>query len=123
MTYQEAYRKTINLLEHAGIEDAVSDAWILMEHVSGWNRARFFADGDRQMEPGEEERLIFLAVKRSERITVQHLTGVKEFMGIEFLVNENVLIPRQDTEVLVEETEKAIQSGESVLDMLSLIHI
>ncbi len=40
--------------------------------------------------------------KRSARIPLQHLTGVQEFMGLEFLVNEHVLIPRQDTEVLVE---------------------
>lgn len=117
MTYQEAYRKMTELLEGTEIQDAVSDAWILMEHVTGMSRTRFFADGDRQMDTADEKRLAELAVKRSKHIPVQHLTGVQEFMGIEFLVNEDVLVPRQDTEILVEEAEKVIGAGRHVLDM------
>lgn len=57
-----------------------------------------------------------MILKRGERIPLQHLTGVTEFMGLSFHVNEHVLSPRQDTECLVEEVLK-VSEGKSVLDM------
>lgn len=121
MTYQEAYKKAEQILVQQQIEDARSDAWILLEYVTGMNRTRYYVDGFREMEPDEERRFLELVARRSERIPVQHLTGVQEFMGLEFLVNEHVLVPRQDTEILVEEAEKALKKTESddvrVLDM------
>ena len=53
----------------------------------------------------EEEKIQYeeCIKRRAERIPLQHITGVQEFMGLPFLVNEHVLIPRQDTEVLVEQ--------------------
>ena len=66
------------------------------------SRAVYFADADRKMAEEKEAQYAALIKKRSKRIPLQHLTGVQEFMGLEFQVNEHVLIPRQDTEVLVE---------------------
>lgn len=109
MTYQEAYKEAEQRLESRKIGDAKSDAWILLEHVTGMSRARFFADGFGKMPEEEEQRFFALIEKRCGRIPVQHLTGVQEFMGLEFLVNEHVLVPRQDTEILVEEAEKALR--------------
>ena len=56
-------------------------------------------------------------LKRSEHVPLQHITGEQEFMGINFWVNEHVLIPRQDTETLVEEALKVTPSGSHVLDL------
>ena len=55
--------------------------------------------------------------KRAQHIPLQHITGEQDFMGINFWVNEHVLIPRQDTETLVEEALKVIPSGSHVLDL------
>ena len=121
MTYQEANQKGRTILTEHQIEDASVDAWLLMEFVTGMSRTRFFVDGMSQMKSEEEERYFQLIEKRAGRIPLQHLTGVQEFMGFEFMVNEHVLVPRQDTELLVLEAEKQLRSssGENleVLDM------
>ena len=121
MTYQEATQKGKDILIEHHIDDAAVDAWLLMEFVTGMTRTRFFVDGMFQMKPEEEERYFQLIEKRAERIPLQHLTGVQEFMGLEFCVNEHVLVPRQDTELLVLEAEKQLRRSSNevpaVLDM------
>ena len=101
MTYQEAYKKAVRNLNENQISDAESDAWILMEHVTGMNRTRYYVDGFDEMDPEDEKQYFELIGKRLQRIPVQLLTGIQEFMGMAFMVNEHVLIPRQDTEILV----------------------
>ena len=121
MTYQEANQKGRMILAEHHIEDASVDAWLLMEFVTGMSRTRFFVDGISQMKSEEEERYFQLIEKRAGRIPLQHLTGVQEFMGLEFMVNEHVLVPRQDTELLVLEAEKQLRKisveTPGVLDM------
>lgn len=117
MTYQNAYHNAVEELKNAGIEDAQSDAWILFEFATGMSRTRFWADGFSKMKPEEEAGFAELIERRKERIPVQHLTGVQEFMGLPFMVNEHVLVPRQDTEILIEEVEKILRPGMKVLDM------
>ena len=121
MTYQEANQKGRMILAEHHIEDASVDAWLLMEFVTGMSRTRFFVDGISRMRLEEEERYFQLIEKRARRIPLQHLTGVQEFMGLEFMVNEHVLVPRQDTELLVLEAEKQLRKisveTPGVLDM------
>ena len=117
MTYKEAYRKACERFKKMGIVDAESDAWILLEHVTGMSQAIFWADGNREMKSEEAEMYCGLAKKRLERIPVQHLTGHQEFMGIDFIVSPAVLVPRQDTEILVEQAEKVLEPKMKVLDM------
>lgn len=121
MTYQEAYQEGKGFLTQHGIGDASTDAWLLMEYVTGMTRTRFFVDGMSQMSAEEEEKYVQLLEKRAKRIPLQHLTGVQEFMGLEFSVNEHVLVPRQDTELLVLEAEKRLRQMNGnhleVLDM------
>ncbi len=102
MTVREAYEQGSEILKKAGIEEAQLDAWYLLEFVTGISRAVYFADADRNMETEKETQYLEWIQKRAKRIPLQHLTGVQEFMGLEFQVNEHVLIPRQDTEILVE---------------------
>ncbi|MCD8015705.1 MAG: peptide chain release factor N(5)-glutamine methyltransferase [Lachnospiraceae bacterium] len=85
-----------------GIEDAAVDAWYLMEFVTGVTRAGYLADRERRLSEELRERFVSLVNQRGAHIPLQHLTGEQEFMGLPFLVNEHVLIPRQDTETLVE---------------------
>lgn len=117
MTYQEVYRMGVNSLEQAEIVEAALDARLLLEHVCGTNRNDLLAHGDREVTEEAYESYVDYIEKRSRRVPLQHLTGVQEFMGLEFAVNEHVLIPRQDTEILVEEVLKNLHDGMRILDM------
>ena len=117
MTLEEAYRLGSDVLNEAGVPDAGTDAWILLEHVTGVSRTRYYVNPKQVLSKEEEERYLSYIEKRKKRIPVQHLTGVQEFMGLEFIVNEHVLIPRQDTEVLVETVWEDLEPGMRVLDM------
>lgn len=117
MTYQEAYTRACEMLEASGIEDAGTDSWILLEHVTGLSRALFYADGFQEMADDAAAKYLKLIGARTERIPVQHLTGEQEFMGLTFQVNSSVLVPRQDTEILIEQAERVLQPGMKVLDM------
>ncbi len=104
-------------LTECGIEDASVDAWLLLEHVTGITRAVFLAEGGQEISGEDDHRYQELLLKRGSHIPLQHLTGEQEFMGLTFRVNECVLIPRQDTEILVEEALKRLRPGMRVLDM------
>ncbi|MCH5337738.1 MAG: peptide chain release factor N(5)-glutamine methyltransferase [Acetatifactor sp.] len=117
MTYGEVFEEGKRRLTEAAIEEAVLDARLLLEHVCGTDRNTLLAHADRLVT--EEDRLRYqeLIKRRASRIPLQQLTGVQNFMGLDFLVNEHVLIPRQDTEFLVEEVLKNLHDGMRVLDL------
>lgn len=87
----------------AGVPEPDLDAWYLLEYVTGVSRAAYFADPGRELTEAQQEAFDACVKKRAGRIPLQHITGTQEFMGLSFRVNEHVLIPRQDTEILVEE--------------------
>ena len=118
-TLEELLREGVRLLETADIEEARLDAWLLLEYTSGKSRAYYYAHPEEKTDGETEERYFDLCRKRAEHIPLQHLTGSVNFMGYDFCVNENVLVPRQDTEILVEEALKILNSMDSprILDM------
>lgn len=107
MTFREALNWGKEKLQHAGIPEYDLDAWLLLEHVSGLSRAMYFVRDREEMEESCREQYEEAIRKRESRVPLQHITGVQEFMGYEFHVNEHVLIPRQDTEILVEAADRA----------------
>ena len=117
MNLGEALEYGKSQLAEAGIEDASVDAWYLLEFVTGYDRMMYFL---KVLEPltkeQEEQYREYISVRKSH-IPLQHITGVQEFMGFEFCVNEHVLVPRQDTEVLVESVLEVLKPGMSVVDM------
>lgn len=117
MTYRESYEKGKSALIKAGIGEAELDARLLLEHVCSTSRSDLLVHGDREMEASKEEEYLSMIRQRARRIPLQHLTGVQDFMGLEFAVNEHVLIPRQDTEILVEEAMRELRDGMDILDM------
>lgn len=117
MTYSELYCQGKDRLLSAGIAEADLDARLLLEYVCRTDRNELLAHGDRSVEQEKEAVYRELIDRRCARIPLQHLTGVQEFMGLEFSVNEQVLIPRQDTEVLVEEVLRNLYDGMRILDM------
>lgn len=130
MTYRECYEKGCHILNEAGIEESTLDARLLLEAVCGTDRNDLLVHGEQPVEPETEEKYFGWIGKRAGRIPLQRLTGEQDFMGLTFTVNENVLIPRQDTEILVEEVLKELHDGMRILDMctgsgcilLSLLH-
>ena len=116
-TLRNLYQYGMESLENAGITDAKLDAWYLLEYETGISRAAFFMDPDRMIEEKTAKKYQEDICIRARRIPLQHITGEQEFMGLSFKVNEHVLVPRQDTEVLVEEALKKITSGMRILDM------
>ena len=117
MTYKEIYSVGKDRLAAAGIEEAALDARLLLEYVCGTDRNELLVHGDRLIAEEQKQQYQELLKQRESRIPLQHLTGVQEFMGLCFLVNEHVLIPRQDTEVLVEEVLKNLHDGMNILDL------
>ncbi len=130
MTYRALYEAGYEMLAQAGVAEADLDARLLLEFVCHTSRHDLLAHGERNVEEEQRKRYLELTGARSKRIPLQYLTGVQEFMGLEFLVNEHVLIPRQDTEILVEEVMRNLHDGFRILDMctgsgcilLSLLH-
>lgn len=114
---QKIYKEGVRLLEDAGVEEAGLDAWHLLEHVSGITRAAYYAHPDLELDVEQEEAYFAYVRRRARRIPLQHITGEQEFMGYPFYVNGHVLIPRQDTELLVEEALGMLAPGMRVLDM------
>lgn len=130
MTYRECYEQGCRTLQAAGIEEAALDARLLLETVCGTDRNDLLVHGEQPVAPEAEEKYLNWIRQRAEHIPLQQLTGEQGFMGLTFNVNEHVLIPRQDTEILVEEVLKELHDGMRVLDMctgsgcilLSLLH-
>ena len=117
MTYKEALNKGILLLESEDISDAKLDAWYLLSYVTGISKARFFLKQHEKIDDITLYKYKDVLLKRASHVPLQYITGEQEFMGLNFWVNEHVLIPRQDTETLVEEALKVIPSGSRVLDL------
>lgn len=117
MTYREAVASGTATLELAGVTDSELDAWYLLQMVCRIERSYYYMHGEEDL-PEEQQREYEIAVqKRSEHIPLQYIIGEQEFMGLKFKVNPNVLIPRQDTETLVEEALKVLKPGMQVLDL------
>lgn len=131
MTLREAWNLGKKRLTAAEVPDADLDAWYLLEWCTGVSRSHYLAYPDEVISHDQEEQYRASLVKRERRIPLQQITGEQEFMGLSFYVNEHVLIPRQDTEILVEETAKFLRDGMQFLDLctgsgcilLSLLHL
>lgn len=119
MTYEEALREGIRILRAHDVPDAAPDAHLLIEHASGLDRTGYFMHGRDEMQAEKQEEYFRLITERAKRIPLQHLTGVQEFCGLQFRVSPDVLIPRQETELLVMRACSLLEGrdGARVLDM------
>lgn len=117
MTYREALSLGEKRLSAAGIAEAKTDAWILLEMTAKIDRSFYYLHTEDEILPEQLSEYELVLKKRAEHIPVQYIVGETEFMGLPFKVNSNVLIPRQDTETLVEEALKRLKPGMKVLDL------
>lgn len=116
-TLQMIYREGKEQLEAAGVPDADLDAWYLLEFVTGISKAQYYGNPEAGIDEREALKYRDVIRQRAERIPLQHITGEQEFMGFSFQVDEHVLIPRQDTETLVEEALGVLKPKMKILDL------
>lgn len=102
MKIAAALRKAAEILKESGNADARRDAALLLGFVLNRSRAFLIANDDRDLSAEKTARFFELIERRAAGAPVQYITERQEFFGLEFEVNENVLIPRPETEILVE---------------------
>ena len=117
MQYRELYRMGKARLTEAKIPEAELDARLLLEEVCGTDRNDLLVHGDKEVPPEQCDRYVEYIQRRQKREPLQQITGYQEFMGLRFKVTPDVLIPRQDTETLVEEVMRYLHDGMHLLDM------
>lgn len=117
MQYQELYRMGKDRLTEAKVPEAELDARLLLEEVCGTDRNDLLVHGDKEVPPEQCDRYVEYIQRRQKREPLQQITGYQEFMGLRFKVTPDVLIPRQDTEILVEEVMRYVHDGMHILDM------
>ena len=117
MTIRDILTNIRERLQKAGIEDFEYESWVLLEWKLHIDRAEFYMNPNGEVKQELLEDLEEVLLKREQRVPLQYLMGECEFMGFDFSVDERVLIPRQDTEILVEEALKRIRPDMQILDM------
>ena len=121
MKYAELVKQGQVKLFKAGIGDAGVDAWILLENICNISRTDYFVKMHDEV-PDEYVSSYLAAIdKRLTHYPLQYILGEWHFMGIKFKVNENVLIPRQDTEVLVVKILNIIQEEFKHQDKIKIL--
>ncbi len=119
MKIKEAIEKGAIDLKVKDIESPKLKARMLMQFVLKKTRQYIIVNDMRELNSEEEKKYFSGIQKLRNHIPIEHITHQKEFMKLNFFVNENVLIPRQDTETLVEEVIKIakISNARNILDL------
>lgn len=117
MTYREILSYGKDLLKSSHITDFDSDAWLLFSYCTNMNRSKYIMKMTDDAPDCIKQAYEVLLSKRISGVPVQYLLGIQSFMGYDFFVNPHVLIPRADTEVLVNEALKLTKQNASVLDL------
>lgn len=121
MNIREAIKTGMNMIKEKNIEDATLKSKMIMENVLGQNRQYIIANDLNQLDYEQEKEYFFEIEKLLENNPIEYITNKKEFMNLELYVNQDVLIPRQDTEILVEEVINILQNIKAeniqILDM------
>ena len=117
MKYRDVLAWGEKILKDADIADAKVDAWRLLAMACHIDHTYYYMHMEEELAQEQKHEFEVLLMKRAEHIPLQYITGEQEFMGLTFHVNSNVLIPRQDTEILVEAALQVAKPGMKVLDM------
>lgn len=116
-TYKQIYDEGVQMLRGAGISESKLDGRLLLEYVCGTDMNYLLVHGEELVTPENEKRYMECINRRCAREPLAYITGSQEFMGLDFKVSSDVLIPNQDTETLVEEVLREICDGMEILDL------
>ena len=121
MTLSSVYRSGRRMLEEAGIQDADFDSLCLMEHFFETDRTKLILHGDEAADREISQRFFNAVEIRKTGMPLQYIVGKWNFMGYDFIVGEGVLIPRDDTEIVVEAALEFLRRFEKpkVIDLCS----
>ena len=108
------YSEIVDILKSYKVENSDTEAEIILNHLFGINKSNIILDKDREYDSG---LILPILSKRKEHVPLQHIIGKWYFMGREFYVSADCLIPRPDTEVLVENALRELKTGGSVADL------
>lgn len=117
MKLQEALIKSIKILNDNKIEEAGLISRLFLAYILGIKKEELVVNSNMEMEKTKEDEYFEGVYRISSGHPVQYLIGKKEFMKMDFFVNENVLIPRSDTEVLVEKVIELAGNKKEVLEL------
>ena len=119
MTIMEAIKKGMIELKNSNIESPKLKARLLMQFTLNKSRQYVIVNDMEELNKNEEKKYFDAILKIRKGNPLEHITHQKEFMKLNFFVDENVLIPRQDTEILVEEFIKIAQKikAKKILDL------
>ena len=117
MTYQELYRKACGILLEAGCREAQADARQLLFYVADLDLSYYALRMNEKVPEDISRRYLETIARRSAREPIQYITGEAPFFGYTFYVTPAVLIPRFDTEILVEEALRYVKPDSHVLDL------
>lgn len=128
--YLDVLGEIKNAFEEGNIPDADVDALLMLEAVSGIKKSRLLLEPELEIADDVARKLAPMVERRLKREPLQQILGEQDFMGLTFYVNQDVLCPRYDTEILVEEVMRYLHDGMSILDvctgsgciLLSLLH-
>lgn len=116
MTYQELLTTAKSAFTEVEIREPDIDAKLLLLHVTGFSSAELFLHLPDEAPREKEEKFLELVEKRKTRYPLQYIIGEQEFYGLSFKVSQDCLIPRADTEILIDEVLKVLKDGDELLD-------
>jgi len=119
MTIFEAYNSTKKKLEKAGIEDYVFEAKQIIKHITGLSATQILTYYNRNLTEFQENNLTALIHQREVRYPLQYIFGEWDFYGRSFYVGPGVLVPRADTETLIDGAKEYLENIEKpeILDL------
>ncbi len=117
MTIGQTLKKAEEGLQRAEISTAMLDAQVLLEFVTNQNRSHLLAHPGEEISASQLQKFNKLIAKRAEHVPIAHLTGQKEFYGLNFKVSDQVLSPRPESEKIVELAIKFAPEGGHLLDI------
>lgn len=120
ITISEAINGSFNILKAANVETPLLEARSILCSLLKCQIAFLYAHGGDELDSGLAALFFEQIKKRSEGVPLQYITGIQEFMSLEFQVNGNVLIPRQDTEILVETMISEFSGQSRKIEILDL---
>ncbi len=116
-SYRNLYEHGTEFLRQADVPDAALDARLLLEWCCHTDQNTYLAHPERPLSEAELAAYLDCLAKRADRMPLQYITNEQEFMGLPFFVDERVLVPRQDTEILAEEALRYLHDGMRILDL------